>query len=45
MTTVTLAIWLGLAAILVGGTWLVWHMENRRRKIRKRLRMFCKGKG
>ena len=43
---VTIAfVWLGLAVILIGGIWLVWYAGNRRRRIRKRLGMFSKGKG
>jgi len=45
MTITALAIGLGLAAILVGGTWLVWYMGNRRYKIRRALTNFCKGRG
>ena len=38
-------VWVILAVILIGGVWLLWYVENRRHKIRKRLGMFCKGKG
>lgn len=42
---VTAFVWLGLAAILVCGIWLVWHAENRRHKIKKRLKSFYRDKG
>jgi len=45
MTIAILAIWLGLGATLIGGIWLVWHVGNRRRRIRKRLKSFHRDKG